>query len=638
MDNNNNIYNNNIDNDNIDNNNSTSSIVSSMIDLVVKTIANDSLQFLISSSSNISELKSRVKESTSENIAENRQRIIYRGQVLDDNCTLMSYGISAGAVLHMVARPENYEELRSPVASPSIESESISNDTNIVSDLLSVLRSRSGISNASTIFEGLNSNSNNNSNNNLEGDGNRNSIANMSLEHTRQGILTINTILSSFRQNEEGILLSPSSTTTSTSNNDNIHINNQRKHYYVGQWVDVKDTVAQWLEATVMALNEDNQTIFIHYNGWPTRWDEWIDMDSPRVAPFRTRTAHSPLLPHLSPAPSVLLNNAPRTGSDDMRLLLPQISQLLHKILPAIDEAANLCNASINDSNIHNYYSRTGNLQENSTISPNMPWSNEASYYERRPSVASELSESEKHLNLLSSELSPIFDRLGRVMTDLSPHLRELQNRSAPVPQPQVFPENTFSSLLRTRPPSPPPENRFRELISTSRTNAGSMGRAGFPGNHLDIHIAILSPSHHVSNSENSISQTVANLAASLQLQGRVNQREPSVEDLRSVSSSEHETLSISTSEHQEGGLISFSENSDFRQLNSTETEIEQTIKRNNNEEDYDYDNDNDNYKAKNDNDNDDNTKDNSKDNENCLLYTSPSPRDRTRSRMPSSA
>jgi hypothetical protein len=38
--------------------------------------------------------------------------------------------------------------------------------------------------------------------------------------------------------------------------------------FFVGQWVDVKDTVSQWLEATVMAVDLIEQRVFVHYNGW----------------------------------------------------------------------------------------------------------------------------------------------------------------------------------------------------------------------------------------------------------------------------------------------------------------------------------------------------------------------------------
>jgi hypothetical protein len=46
-------------------------------------------------------------------------------------------------------------------------------------------------------------------------------------------------------------------------------------------------------QATVMDINYENKTIFVHYNGWPPRWDEWIAFSSDRVTLFRTRTANT---------------------------------------------------------------------------------------------------------------------------------------------------------------------------------------------------------------------------------------------------------------------------------------------------------------------------------------------------------
>lgn len=59
---------------------------------------------------------------------------------------------------------------------------------------------------------------------------------------------------------------------------------NQSK-YEIGQWVDVKDTIDQWLEAQI--INISNNQAYVHYNGWGNRWDEWIDFASPRIAPFK---------------------------------------------------------------------------------------------------------------------------------------------------------------------------------------------------------------------------------------------------------------------------------------------------------------------------------------------------------------
>ena len=48
----------------------------------------------------------------------------------------------------------------------------------------------------------------------------------------------------------------------------NNHSNNPSRTYFVGQWLDVKDTVNQWLEATIMIVDSDQERLFIHYNGW----------------------------------------------------------------------------------------------------------------------------------------------------------------------------------------------------------------------------------------------------------------------------------------------------------------------------------------------------------------------------------
>jgi hypothetical protein len=66
-------------------------------------------------------------------------------------------------------------------------------------------------------------------------------------------------------------------------------------------WVDVKDTVDQWLEAQVVDVR--NNQVFIHYNGWPVRWDEWIDLSNQRIQYFRTFTQQSISSPMHSPYP-----------------------------------------------------------------------------------------------------------------------------------------------------------------------------------------------------------------------------------------------------------------------------------------------------------------------------------------------
>jgi hypothetical protein len=78
-------------------------------DITVRTINNESFGYNISPTALISELKELLKDSTTIDIS--RQRLIFRGRVLQDNLRLTDYLINGGHVLHMVARPTNYTEL-----------------------------------------------------------------------------------------------------------------------------------------------------------------------------------------------------------------------------------------------------------------------------------------------------------------------------------------------------------------------------------------------------------------------------------------------------------------------------------------------------------------------------------------------
>jgi hypothetical protein len=168
------------------------------------------------------------------------------------------------------------------------------------------------------------------------------------------------------------------------------------RKFFVGQWIDVKDTVAQWLEASVLEVDQQRERMFVHYNGWPARWDEWLPFLSPRIAPFRTRTLHAAQPLHISPSLTAraaairtvlpdpffnsMLNNDSydvlnrtscnvsrnsheRNGDhvvintnpvrsldesdvipdpDDIRCLLPTIAQMMRSLQPLVDAAANM--------------------------------------------------------------------------------------------------------------------------------------------------------------------------------------------------------------------------------------------------------------------------------------------------------
>lgn len=52
--------------------------------------------------------------------------------------------------------------------------------------------------------------------------------------------------------------------------------------FYVGQKLDAKDSINNWCLAVVLQVSPAR--ILVHYEGWSAKWDEWFDLDSPRLA------------------------------------------------------------------------------------------------------------------------------------------------------------------------------------------------------------------------------------------------------------------------------------------------------------------------------------------------------------------
>ena len=127
-------------------------------------------------------------------------------------------------------------------------------------------------------------------------------------ETLRQSLLTLSTILST---------ITPPSSHPAVASDGPRGSAQLRPVYHLGQWVDVKDSANQWLEATIVGINSESRLMYVHYNGWPIRWDEWISWDSPRVTPFRTRTYHAESNTHSCPilANTVVPPRDPIAGS-----------------------------------------------------------------------------------------------------------------------------------------------------------------------------------------------------------------------------------------------------------------------------------------------------------------------------------
>ena len=251
----------------------------------------------------------------------------------------------------------------------------------------------------------------------------------------------------------------------------------------VGQWVDVKDTINQWLEAQVVEIR-DNKA-YIHYNGWGTRWDEWIEMNSPRIALFRTHTIQAATSTYLSPFP-----NTPPDTEENVLLSSPSVTSMNN--LSKITELSGVATSMMNKlKTMRNSYDRRMKIQRQKVEEEYKRRSmkkrveeTKSKYYDKelekhkvseneeedeeekiefkkdlghREEAKHEISELEDEMSkkdlqkmindnaqlhqqimVLSGQLAPIMDRVGRLFTDFSPHL--------------VYDVNSFNNDVRPRP------------------------------------------------------------------------------------------------------------------------------------------------------------------------------------------
>ena len=64
---------------------------------------------------------------------------------------------------------------------------------------------------------------------------------------------------------------------------DSDYERNQRI-FRKGDQIDALDTDLKWLKATIIEIDLHRDRIYINYNGYANKWDEWIDMNSTRIA------------------------------------------------------------------------------------------------------------------------------------------------------------------------------------------------------------------------------------------------------------------------------------------------------------------------------------------------------------------
>eukprot|EP00826_Nyctotherus_ovalis_P007013 TRINITY_DN1171_c0_g5_i2.p1 TRINITY_DN1171_c0_g5~~TRINITY_DN1171_c0_g5_i2.p1 ORF type:complete len:336 (-),score=65.18 TRINITY_DN1171_c0_g5_i2:161-1168(-) len=193
----------------------------------------------------------------------------------------------------------------------------------------------------------------------------------------------------------------------------------QEPEFKLGQWVDVKDTVGQWLEAQVTKIQ--GSKVFVHFNGWGTRWDEWIEKDSPRISQFRTYTVQSPLNPFLSPYPCI------EADAEDHEIPSRPVpcTDLIARYIKCFDRVRKMLVQYLQ-------------LKVKFTMQANMVgYYNQLISQEERKTEIEEFREEEEKLRrlkaqmkLLSGQLSPIMDRMGRMMGDMAPYFAFLTHKA----------------------------------------------------------------------------------------------------------------------------------------------------------------------------------------------------------------
>ena len=360
------------------------------IDIVIKTISNNVYNFTVATDTTIATLKDLIHSATQ--IESERQRLIYRGRVLVNESTVRDYNIESGHTIHMVAKPLNITETVS-TSEPASENNNLFQNQTIprTSNALPVLSTINGaadltVSTVPNSFEHVRqgllsihtlvstmdpsdfsyrSSRQQDTSNTIEYDYLETQMeaevgekTNFPSIQSRESLIEENGKMvvdypSSFKDDDktrptkrgrgEGDVINRDKINSeSNSKSASERITERGKRFFRGQWIDVKDTVSQWLEATIMDIDYDDCRVYVHYNGWPERWDEWIAFDSPRISPFRSRTAHSSLSTFLSPVPNIQVASAPCTGSNDVRVYLPEFSKIINMLQPAMEEIAEL--------------------------------------------------------------------------------------------------------------------------------------------------------------------------------------------------------------------------------------------------------------------------------------------------------
>lgn len=346
-----------------------------LVRVKVRTMAQTQFEVTVAASTAISDLKLLIAQRTS--LPVDSQRLIYQGRVLDNSETVAGAKVGTGHVLQLV-RTQNRED-SSPMP--------------LLSDLPFLVPRRRRY-----LFP------------------HREIDPAERFEVLRQSIQTL-----------DGLIQSTASATGTQP------FERLRRQYAVGQWVDVRDTTDRWLEAQVIDVRntETGLEVKVHYNGWPNRWDEWLDAASPRIQPLRTNTMQAVNSP---------MHSAHLICAADAEGLQPQaqadFGELVFQACGLLDHVGNMLDRL---DVLRRLAAQEGELDRRELTPESLQLLKPAE--EKRAddlrsdlsilaisSVQEPLSDAEEaegapttdqEALLLSAQLAPILDRAGRLLADL---------------------------------------------------------------------------------------------------------------------------------------------------------------------------------------------------------------------------
>ena len=321
------------------------------ITIKIQTLDN-SFSLKINQSLTIIQLKEEISKKY--NIPKDKQRLIFQGKFLKDNETLSFYKITDGCVIQLIAKSLEKKN-------PNQNSSQRSNNSN----------RNANNQRANEVYPIIQ----------IPFRTNRRRRR-LSLPH-----FDITEYIEGFYQN----LISLDNYNNTKKKFDPKASNNiievfdfNKSSYEVGEWVDVKDTINQWLEAQVMKVK--NNKAYVHYNGWGIRWDEWIDFNSPRMRNFKTYTLQSPLTFCNVPYPAIPCdsNIEPQQRPIDIFFYLEKTKEHMESLMEEINHLLNL-------------------RKNNTSIFKDNKFS--IDYYE---------------ILFKATQMIPFLDRVGRMLSDIS--------------------------------------------------------------------------------------------------------------------------------------------------------------------------------------------------------------------------